>query len=322
MKITEYSKVTSLDDSNVFLLDGDDGTKGILAPDMAQSLNGLLTIAQLFSGKDLSSLTAGTPASGDALILGNSDGVYSLAADDAIWELLDAFATEHTRRTTFRGKYLGSTVTAAQMANVQDGSFKGFFLGDYWTIGDVNWRIADINYWYNCGDTAFTTPHLIIVPDSCLYSAQMNTSNVTTGAYVGSAMYTSNLDTAKSTISGAFGDYLLTHRNHLQNAVTSGYESGGTWYDSTVELMNECMVYGHRHFGSVMNGTAVPNIYVIDKTQLALFMVARRFIDIRATYWLRDVVSAMTFALVGSFGYAAFANASDSHGVRPVFAIG
>lgn len=71
-----------------------------------------------------------------------------------------------------------------------------------------------------------------------------------TGAYVGSDFYTGNNDiTGKSTmmnaINNAFGsDHILTHKEHLANAVTNGYESAAAWYDSTAELMTERMVYG------------------------------------------------------------------------------
>lgn len=74
------------------------------------------------------------------------------------------------------------------------------FLGDYWNIGGRIWRIVDMDYWYNCGDTAFTSHHLVIMPDEALYNAQMNTTNVTTGGYVGSEMYKKNLENAKTIV--------------------------------------------------------------------------------------------------------------------------
>ena len=42
----------------------------------------------------------------------------------------------------------------------------------------------------------------------------------------------------------------------------------------------------------------------------------------RATFWLRDIVSSAHFARVRGFGSASYDNASNSNGVRPVFAIG
>ena len=175
------------------------------------------------------------------------------------------------------------------------------FLGDYWSIGGRIWRIVDMDYWYNCGDTAFTSHHLVIMPDEALYNAQMNTTNVTTGGYVGSAMYKSNLANAKTIVNAAFQGSVLTHREYLCNAVANGRPSGGAWFDSSIELPNEPMMYGHPHFSPTSDGSTVPSIYTISKTQLALFMVCPRFIVNRSyNQWLRDVVSSAAFAGVHS----------------------
>ena len=222
----------------------------------------------------------------------------------------------------YRGKYLGTALTDEQSANIRNGSFKDLYIGDYWTIGGVNYRIADFDYFLRAGDTECTTHHAIIVPDSSLYSAQMNTSNVTTGAYVGSAMYTANLATAKTTITNAFGSgHILSHREYLKNAVTSGYESGGAWYDSTVELMTEQMVYGAPIFSNAIAGTALAAKYTVACKQLNLFRHRPDMISNRITYWLRDVVNASYFARVGNHGYCTCGPASTSDGVRPAFPI-
>ena len=245
------------------------------------------------------------------------------AADAAaeVAAILEDNAGSHN--SLYRGKSLGNAVTDEQLAEIEAGTFKDLYIGDYWTIGAVNWRIAGFDYWLHTGDKECTTHHLVIVPDTILYSAQMNTSNVTTGAYVGSAMYTSNLAQAKTTIKTAFGDHILNHREYLQNAVSGNYESGGTWYDSTVELMNERMVYGCDIFhGSAMNnGTSVPNWYSIDKSQLPLFRLDHSRITNRAFWWLRDVVNSAEFAIVAILGNASYTGADASLGVRPAFGI-
>lgn len=83
------------------------------------------------------------------------------------------------------------------------------------------------------------------------------------------------------------------------------------------------MMYGHLHFSPTSDGSAVPNIYTISKTQLALFMVCPKFIVNRSyNQWLRDVVSSAYFARVGYDGGADYSNASNSRGVRPVFPVG
>lgn len=223
----------------------------------------------------------------------------------------------------YRGKNLGTTVTEEQWEAISSGTFTDLYIGDYWVIGGVNWRIAAFDYYLNCGDTSFTKHHAVIVPDTCLYSAQMNTTNVTTGAYKGSAMYTANLTQAKSTINSAFGSsHVLSHRIYLSNATSNGRASAGEWTDSTVDLMCEHMVYGSGIFSPVSDGSNVPNNYRVEKGQLPLFALEPSRICNRDTWWLRDVITAATFACVGGFGHAGCYYASASGGVRPAFCIG
>ena len=255
------------------------------------------------------------------LLVDGTTGTKKILAKDAILEMLSLISPK-THQTIFRGKSLGSSLTEAQKAAIQDGSFDDIFLGDYWTISGVTYRVADFDYWRRCGDTEFTRHHLIIVPDANMYSHVINDTNITTGGYTGSKMYTEGLTQAKTTISAAFGNAVLTHREYLVNAVTNGRPSGGAWFDSTVELMNENMVYGSHILAPVSDGSTVPANYTINKFQLALFRVAPEFITNRAWYWLRDVVSGARFANVSGDGRADCSNASDSSGVRPVFSIG
>ena len=317
MKITDYEKVQALAASNIFLLDGPNGTKTIAADALAKALIGLLSSKDFIGGVNLSELTQiNELVSGNKLLVGTTDGNKAIAAEDALFAMLDGFAPVELRRVLFRGKNLGTALTAVQKAAIKDGSFKGMFLGDYWSI-------VDMDYWYNCGDTAFTSHHLVIMPDEALYNAQMNTTNVTTGGYVGSAMYKSNLANAKTIVNAAFQGSVLTHREYLCNAVANGRPSGGAWFDSSIELPNEPMMYGHPHFSPTSDGSTVPSIYTISKTQLALFMVCPRFIVNRSyNQWLRDVVSSAFCADVDNFGDPNYYYASASYGVRPVFPVG
>lgn len=231
----------------------------------------------------------------------------------------------------YRGKSLGSTVTTAQYAAIKAGTFDDLYIGDYWTIGGVNYRIAAFDYYLNSGDTNCTTHHVVIVPDTCLYNAQMhNTSsggyeggaaNTTTGGYVGSNMYKSNLERAKTTIKSAFSGHVLKHRIYLTNAVANGRASSGAWCDSEVDLMCEHMVYGSGIFSPVSDGSNVPVNYRVEKSQLPLFQHEPSRICNRNDWWLRDVIIASSFASVDRYGYADCNGASNSRGVRPAFCI-
>lgn len=242
-----------------------------------------------------------------------------LQADiDSVRNVLADGAAAHN--CIYRGKNLGTSVTAEQYAAISSGKFTDLYIGDYWVINGVTYRIAAFDYYYNCGDTNFTKHHVVIVPDTSLYKAQMNTSNVTTGGYTGSAMYKSNLAQAKTTIKAAFGStHVLTKRELLTNAVNGNTPSGWAWFDSDVELMNEVQAYG-----SVAWGAHDGNGYNVASGdgQFPLFMFDRTKLHNREDYWLRDVASAASFSLVGDYGRAHDTGASGSFGVRPAFCIG
>ena len=237
---------------------------------------------------------------------------------DSVRNVLADGAAAHN--CIYRGKNLGTSVTAEQYAAISSGKFTDLYIGDYWVIKGVTYRIAAFDYYYNCGDTNFTKHHVVIVPDTSLYKAQMNTSNVTTGGYTGSAMYKSNLAQAKTTIKAAFGSaHVLTKRELLTNAVNGNTPSGWAWFDSDVELMNEVQAYG-----SVAWGAHDGNGYNVASGdgQFPLFMFDRTKLHNREDYWLRDVASATYFSYVSNGGLANSDGASYSFGVRPAFCIG
>ena len=132
MKIVDYEKVQKLSTDNVFLLDGESGTKGILAGDLAKALIGLLDSEQFMSGVNLSELPQiNALSANDKILVGTATGNKAIASNDVLFAVLDEFATVEMRRNIFRGKNLGPALTAAQKAEIKAGTFKGFFVGDY-----------------------------------------------------------------------------------------------------------------------------------------------------------------------------------------------
>ena len=255
------------------------------------------------------------------------DGVTLSIGTDGLLKVLGAGLNGTVEKNAgahnsiFRGKNLGTSVTAAQYAAISAGTFDDLFIGDYWVIGGVNYRIAAFDYYLRCGDTDLNTHHVVIVPDSNLYNHVMNDTNTTDGGYMGSKMYTEGLNQAKTTIKAAFPNHVLKHRVYLTNAVSNGKPSAGAWCDSEVELMNEQMVYGGAVFMPGCDGTTVPTNYRVEKSQLPLFAHRPDLISNRLTFWLRDVVTAALFAGVSNSGNASYYYASSSLGVRPAFSI-
>lgn len=272
------------------------------------------------AGKQFTDLTrASALKDSDIIAVHDGNGLKSVTI-----EQLHAYTTNNagSHNSVYRGKFLGEFVTSEQYDRIEKGTFEDLYIGDYWTIDGVNYRIAGFDYYYRCGDTDFNQHHAVIVPDVPLYTHKMNDTNTTNGGYVGSKMYKEGLEQAKRTIKSAFPNHVATHRIYLTNAVSNGRPSGGSWFDSEVDLMSECMVYGGHQFSPMNDGTNIPANYTIERGQLPLFHLAPSFISNRATLcWLRDVVSATFFALVEDSGVTNYTDASINGGVRPAFCI-
>lgn len=287
------------------------------------------------NAKRMADLTALTQVSDSAMLfIHDGNGIKKVSAGLLKKDLKDLITAHKVvldmvtasgagaHNSIYRGKNLGSAVTAAQWAAIKAGTFDDMYIGDYWAIGGVTYRIAAFDYYYRTGDTACSEHHVVLVPDTNMYTHCMNDTNITTGGYVGSKMYTEGLNQAKTTITAAFGTaHILNHRQYLCNAVTNGRQSAGSWYDSTVELMTEQNCYGGKVFGVSNDGSSIPALYTVDKSQYPLFAFRPDMISNRAWFWLRDVVSAAYFAHVDNNGFAYYNNASSATGVRPAFSI-
>lgn len=274
-KITYYPKVTKLADKDIFLIDGADGTRTVETKYLATELQNRL--------------------------------------DVDVYDYLDKMNIPvEMRRNIFRGKNLGSSYTSDQKARVADGSFKGIFIGDYFNIKNHIWRVVDIDYWYNTGDTTYWNKHhLVIMPDKTLYSSKMNDSDTAEGGYVGSLLYKSGLNNAKTLINECFGDAnVLSHRELLTNSSNQGV----SWFDSTVEIPNEIMLTGTNYH--TYSST-------IDTSQLSLMNLSNQFIhdSVRGWFWLRDFSNPYYFGVMYGAGNLGQASASANIALRPVFGI-
>lgn len=261
-------------------------------------------------------------AAASATASGNSAAAASSSAEK-VAALNYSNAAAHN--AIFRGKYLGNHVTDEQWAAIKAGTFDDLYIGDYWTIGGVDYVIAAFNYYLNCGDTACTANHVTIVPRKNLYNHVMNDTNVVTGAYVGSKMYASGLNSAKTTIANAFGSaHILTIRQLYSNATDSTYGFGTAmdWYDASVFLMNEANVYGYHPFAEMYRTTQWgTDKYSIDNSQYPVFAFDKTMIHTRQDYWLRNVAGSGDFCFVATGGRCGSGGASASLGVRPAFNI-
>ena len=229
--------------------------------------------------------------------------------EQAVSVYIQAALSPEMHRNIFRGKHLGESITEEQLEVIRDGSFADLYVGDYWEINGVKYRIADINYWKNVGypeSEKVQKPHILIVPDTILGSGQMNTGNSTSGGYRSSAMKSTKLNQIADALPDTFKDMLISHRIF----------SDGSWIATSVDLMNEVMVHG------TYICTDNSDKQTSDTQQLSLFRLCPELKSIGQNYWLRNVAGSQTYTLTSQYGDASSDVATSTYGVRPVFAIG
>lgn len=237
----------------------------------------------------------------------------------------------------YRGKDLTAYFESGEMsAAIAAGNFTNIYPGDYiiksvtidgTTYENVKWIVMDLDYHLHAGDTETTAHHVVLMPETTLGTQAMNATNITTGGYIGSVMWTTHIPKVVAGIEAAFGDtHVLSHRELLSNTVDTniksaahngwtGATSNWAWTDVKVNLCNELMVYGSRHASSSFyDGGECTK-------QLAAFNLNHGLrCSKRQWWWLRAVSYSTNFANVDNHGAASSGNASNaSGGVRPYF---
>ena len=286
-----------------------------------------VTADQLFEG------TTAHDASGTQIIGTAKTGGFSNYQN--FLSSIDATIDVPTRNTLFRGKNLGTFVTDAQFNSIYDGSFYDLFLGDYWTINDIKWRIYDFDYWYNTGttDKILTTHHIVIMPDEALI-AEMTMEDTATNEneYSGSKgrITVNNLKNDDNVIGDTFGSWnILSFQEFFPTLTLDGTNKEMIWTKAGVELPNELMIFGSSFSSKpqTINDTLEP-IYMnetIDTSQLSLIRISPFYKNPnRLNYWLRDTFSANAFTFCSNSGnpsYVAANTTSIIPSVRPVFGL-
>ena len=264
----------------------------------------------------------------------------------------DAYQQVASHNAIYRGKVLVDTTggtapyTLSQLqALVNAGNFSDIYVGDEIRVNIdsklVRFIVMAIDWYINLGDTPLTSHHLVLVPKDILGIAQMHNTasgnweangNATTGAYVGSDMFKTNLPKYATKISTALGSHILTWKSLMTNetnttAVSPGYSgwqgcsSNWAWTSTNCRLLSEVDVYGSIVWG---------NAYDVGEShrQLPGFAMNPELLvkniqeDGRDGWWLCAVAGSTGFAAVVNSGSANFSYASFALGVVPKILFG
>lgn len=260
---------------------------------------------------------------------------------ESLTAITDAAELSGIHNSYYRGKCLGNSVTDEQWTSIGDGTFDDMYIGDYWEIGGVRYRVAAFNYYsgdaVNDHNDAEQQNHVTIVPDFMNADGfPMHSPNTVTCGYVNSNMSKIYLEQYLETVLAAFGKgHLMCSHQYLTSAISSEGVASQGYFWRFIDLMNEQMVFGSRINGMTIFGE-YNRVATVDKSQLPLFtfrpdlIVARNPNDanglypqgIRYQYWLRDAGSPRGFCAVSQNGLATVYTATTATCiVRPVFSI-
>ena len=245
----------------------------------------------------------------------------------------DIYQQVASHNAIYRGKVLVDTTggtapyTRSQLqALVNAGNFSDIYVGDEIRVNIDNklarFIVMALDWYINVGDTPLTSHHLVLVPKDSLGTAQMNGTDTTTGAYIGSAMFKAHLPEFATKISTALDSHILTWRSLMSNdinttAVAAGCADGWAWTDTNCRLLNEVDVYGSSIYG---------NAYDVGESnrQLPGFAMNPELLvklnpedNSRGAWWLCAVASSTQFTDVYGTGGADYTRASTAIGVVP-----
>ena len=221
-------------------------------------------------------------------------------------------------------------------ARIRNGSFTDINPGNYFDFTNVAYsyldendetqsdtytgrmRIMHLDYPQCCGDIDFAKHCILVVPDLSMFSARMDSVRSTAGGYAGTEMRQKHLRRAEAIFKACFGaDHVLTYTEYLVNEVTNNKGSGGDYYNCTVELLDERMIFGEYKTGT-HDSTVATEEYVFPHIKLAAFKYRFALAQTYEYWWLRNIVSDVTFGVCnGSIISMMQSDPTSEYGVRP-----
>ena len=251
----------------------------------------------------------------------------------------DAYQQVASHNAIYRGKVLVDTTggsapyTLSQLqALVNAGNFSDIYVGDEIRVNIdsklVRFIVMAIDWYIHDDDTQLTSHHLVLVPKDILGTAQMNGTNTTEGAYIGSEMFKTHLPEFATKISTALDSHILTWRSLMSNSINTtataagysgwlGCASGWAWTDTNCRLLSEVDVYGSSIWGNAWDvgesNRQLPGFAMNPELLVKLNPEDNN----RGSWWLCPVASSTYFAIVGGDGVVSGYYASGAFGVVP-----
>ena len=250
-----------------------------------------------------------------------SEAAHNGAQDNTVRNMVPDGAASH--RSIYRGKDLTSAFESGEFSEgVADGSFRNIFPGDYITrevtvppapgvssgTYMAKFIIADLDSALGHGVTAH---HAVVVPETPLFDAPINTDSSNEGGYAGSYMQRTVMLGFAMGLAAAFGP------SHLLIFNTDGHPS-------VCRLMTLSMLFGQQELPGSGDWSYFEKDSCLGGEQLAAFRLKPELQSCGMCYWLTDECSysSKVFAIVNDYSkrdgiFVSSYSAVLAYGVRP-----
>jgi len=250
-----------------------------------------------------------------------SEAAHNGAQDNTVRNMVPDGAASH--RSIYRGKDLTSAFESGEFSEgVADGSFRNIFPGDYITrevtvppapgvssgTYMAKFIIADLDSALGHGVTAH---HAVVVPETPLFDAPINTDSSNEGGYAGSYMQRTVMLGFAMGLAAAFGP------SHLLIFNTDGHPS-------VCRLMTLSMLFGQQELPGSGDWSYFEKDSCLGGEQLAAFRLKPELQSCGMCYWLTDECSysSKIFAIVNDYSkrdgiFVSSYSAVLAYGVRP-----
>lgn len=300
------------------------------------------------AGKKITELTqANVLTDTDLFIVETNEGTrtvpYSMMKSSSDAESINCAASHNA---VFRGKDLTNVYTIDEICNrISNGTFEDLYIGDYFDITinvegseSVRCVLAGFNTYidkYTNNNTNIRlTNHVVIVTNALNTLYKMCDDNVDVlKGYKGSKMWNTTIPLYNTAFSEVFDSHLIPYGNYFTSEVDKDLLSnvgkgnkGASCNQISVnniklDLLNEVEIFGMSNFSS--------SYLDVEGVQLPLFKLNQQEIFGKKTsnnyfynYWLKNVSSFDSFAIVNMRGNCSFMSANQENGFRPKFIIG
>ena len=237
-------------------------------------------------------------AAGDIFLKDGATGTKKVVGSDLPYAIFDGVPMMHNN--IYRGVNLGSSYTAAQRAAVSSGTFTGLWIGDYWTIGGIQWIIVDFDYWGG------TTHHLLVMPRTGHYNGPIHPDLVVATGIRSTALMSNAVTPGSNSFQSLFNNLGFSHTIVSREGWDSAnkYNTSIREVTTVADVLSEGMVIGSKPITSEPKKPYGTIWKTNDSRQLSYFRMGGKMpLTSGQVSWLSDQTSDYYFATIDDRGF-------------------